>query len=424
MIKFLFKGLIRDKNRSLLPVIVVALGVFLSVLAHAWITGIFGQSIEFNANFSTGHMKIMTEAYFQNKNQRPNDLALMNTDQLLSEISRQYPNMEWAERIMFGGLIDVPDEEGETKAQGPASGFGIDLLSEDTKEIQRMNLEQSLKKGDFPSRPGEILISDDFFEKLGVKIGEPVTLISSTMFGGMAFYNFRIAGTVSFGSTVLDRGSIIADITDVRQALNMENATGEILGFLGEAYFYEEKVNRIIEAFNAKYHDPDDAFSPFMVSLRDQSNMALFVDFAGKMGTLISVIFIFAMSLVLWNAGLLGGLRRYGEFGVRLAIGEEKSHVYKTLIYESVMVGIIGSIIGSVIGISLSYYLQNHGFDTSSMMKEASIMMPTVFRAQVTSTSYYLGFIPGVASTTIGSMLAGIGIYRRKTAQLFKELES
>lgn len=424
MIKFLFKGLLRDKNRSLLPIIVVSLGVFLTVLFHAWITGILGQSIEFNAKFSTGHVKVVSNAYYENIDQKPNDLALMNVSDLRADLKKQYPDFVWAERILFGGLIDAPDENGETKAQGPAGGFGIDLLSGNTNEIERMNITKSLQKGRLPENPGEILISDEFFEKLGASIGDPVTLISSTMYGGMAFYNFIIAGTVEFGSTVMDRGSIIADINDVRQALDMSDATSEILGFDKSGFFDKERANEVITDFNRKYNDPEDEFSPLMISLRDQSSMGLFVDFAGAMGTFISMIFIFAMSLVLWNAGLLGGLRRYGEFGVRLAIGEEKSHIYKTLVYESVMVGIIGSVIGSVLGISLAFYLQNHGIDTSDMMKDATMMMPTVFKAQVTTASYYLGFIPGVASTTIGSMLAGIGIYKRKTAQLFKELES
>jgi putative ABC transport system permease protein len=35
---------------------------------------------------------------------------------------------------------------------------------------------------------------------------------------------------------------------------------------------------------------------------------------------------------------------------------------------------------------------------------------------------YYIGFIPGVISMLIGSALAGIVVYRRKMAELFKEL--
>jgi putative ABC transport system permease protein len=130
------------------------------------------------------------------------------------------------------------------------------------------------------------------------------------------------------------------------------------------------------------------------------------------------------MSLVFWNAGLLGGLRRYIEFGTRLAIGEDYSHIYKTMIYESVLIGTIGSVIGTTIGLLISLYMQKHGFDVGSLMKNATIMMPSVFHTRVTIIAFYIGFIPGIFSTVIGTMLAGIGIYKRKTAQLFKELEA
>ncbi|MDZ7633595.1 MAG: FtsX-like permease family protein [Bacteroidales bacterium] len=130
------------------------------------------------------------------------------------------------------------------------------------------------------------------------------------------------------------------------------------------------------------------------------------------------------MSLILWNAGLLGGLRRYGEFGMRLAIGEEKKHVYKTMLMESLIIGFFGSLAGVTAGMLISLYLQNTGIDLGVMMKNASIMMPQVFRAQITQETWYVGFIPGFISTQIGTMLAGLGIYKRQTAQLFKELES
>jgi putative ABC transport system permease protein len=129
------------------------------------------------------------------------------------------------------------------------------------------------------------------------------------------------------------------------------------------------------------------------------------------------------MSLVLWNAGLLGGLRRYGEVGVRLAMGESKGHVYRSLLAESVLIGLIGSVAGTALGLALSYWTQANGFDVSGFMKNSSMMMPGVFRTEVTSDSFYVGFVPGLFATFIGTALAGIGIYKRKTSQLFKELE-
>ena len=152
----------------------------------------------------------------------------------------------------------------------------------------------------------------------------------------------------------------------------------------------------------------------------------MFVDLSKSMGAIVTFIFMVAMSLVLWNAGLLGGLRRYGEIGVRLAIGEEKGHVYRSMIAESVLVGIAGTIVGTAIGLSLSYWLQTKGLDISEFTRNQAtgVMMPNVVRSRITPPDFYIGFIPGVISTVAGTMLSGIGIYRRKTAQLFKELES
>ena len=76
MIRFLINGLFRDKSRSRLPIIVVAIGVMLTVFMNAYITGFMGDTIEMNARFTHGHLKVMTRAYAENEGQLPNDLAM------------------------------------------------------------------------------------------------------------------------------------------------------------------------------------------------------------------------------------------------------------------------------------------------------------------------------------------------------------
>jgi putative ABC transport system permease protein len=120
----------------------------------------------------------------------------------------------------------------------------------------------------------------------------------------------------------------------------------------------------------------------------------------------------------------MSGLRRYGEVGVRLAVGESKGHVYRTMIMESLLTGIIGSVLGTIIGVSLSYYFQKHGLEMSGIMKGAKMMMSNKMRALVTPASFYIGLIPGLVATVLGTMIAGIGIFKRQTSQLFKELET
>src|SRR5450759_4055990 len=109
MIKFLFKGILRDKSRSLLPVIVVAMVVFLTVFMSVFLKGFFNDITEINAKFTTGHVKIMTHAYAENEDQLPNDLALLNVKALISQLKTDYPDMDWVARIHSGGLLDVPD---------------------------------------------------------------------------------------------------------------------------------------------------------------------------------------------------------------------------------------------------------------------------------------------------------------------------
>ena len=147
------------------------------------------------------------------------------------------------------------------------------------------------------------------------------------------------------------------------------------------------------------------------------------LDMAAVFGGAIIFIFIMAMSIVLWNAGLLGGLRRYGEMGLRLAIGERKGHIYRSLINESLIVGIIGSIFGTTFGLLFALILSK-GLDFSSIMQDSNMMMSGIMKAEITAESYYIGFIPGLFATILGAALGGIGIYKRQTAELFKELQA
>jgi putative ABC transport system permease protein len=424
MIKFLMKGILRDRSRSLFPVLTVTAGVFLTVVGFSWINGVQSNWVEVTANYQTGHLRVMSRAYAEEAEQSPNDLAFFGVNQLINNLGQDFPELTWTPRIKFGGLLDIPDENGETKVQGPCTGLAVDLLSKDSPEKDILNLEDSVFRGRLPEKSGEILITEEFAQRLGISMGEAATLISATMYGSMAFTNFTVTGTVRFGVTAMDRSTIIADISDVQNALNMENSAGEVLGFFKDNLYDNEEAKKIAARFNSRYSDPDDEFSPFMGTLLDQSGMEDYMNMIDQFGSVIIFVFLGVMSIVLWNAGLMGNLRRYGEIGVRLAIGEDKGHLYRTLITESLIIGSIGSVLGTILGLALSYYLQAKGINIAFMMKGSTLMMSDTFRADVNAVSHYIGFIPGLAATFLGSLISGLGIYKRKTSQLMKELET
>lgn len=296
-----------------------------------------GDIVDQNARFETGHVKVTTRAYLENKDQLPNDLALLEVDELIAKLKNQFPEVEWEKRIRFGGLLDAPDKNGLTKGQGPAAGMAVDLLSGEKQEIKRMNIPGAMVSGKIPIQNGQAIIGDDFAKKLEIGLG--------------------------------------------------------------------------------------DEFAPVMQSLKQQNDLASLIDYSESVSGLFVSLFVVAMSIVLWNTGLLGGLRRYQEFGIRLALGESKGAIYKSLLLEAALIGVIGSVVGTIIGLSATYYLQTNGIDIGQYLDDATMMMPSIIRAKVSPDLFVLGFIPGLFAMVFGAMLSGLAIYRRETATLFKELE-
>ena len=423
MFKFLLKGILRDRRRSLLPVIVVTIGVLCIVSLDGIIGGMMESMIRLTSNFQTGHIRVVTREYVKEEEQKPLDLALTGVGSLLEELHRNYPSVDWAPRIFFGGLLDIPDERGETKAQGPVVGQALDLLTAGSKEAERMGLSKALTEGKLISRQKEIMVSIDFAEKLGVKPGDTVTFFGATMYGSMAFQNYVVAGIVRFGTGMLDKGAVILDLADARQLLDMEDAAGEIFGFFPENIYDDALAGSIKQEFNASQQDNPDEYAPEMLQLTDLPLMSQMLNYMKAVSMGMLILMILALSIVLWNTGILGGIRRYNEFGMRLALGEEKRHIYRTLLNESLIIGVIGSVVGTLFGLFLSLLLSRYGLDYSASMENVSLMIDPVVRAKITPRMYFIGFIPGLLAMVIGTALAGRAIYKRSTATLFKESE-
>ena len=429
MIKFLTKGLLRDRSRSLFPIIVITLTVTLVVFSIGFMKGMMNSVFLDTAVISSGHTKIVTRAYKEESQQLPNDLALLDVNKLVSNLNSTYTDYFWTPRITFGGLLDVPDETGETKTQGPIFALGIDLLSKNSRQREIWKLDRFLVDGTFPTRSDDALISTKLAHQLDISPGDQVTVIASTMENAFATYNFNVVGTFNLRKGQVDKQMILVDISGARLALDMENAASEILGFTNTLYYNDEEVVELRTSYNSIHSDTNDIYSPVMLALRDVNQMGAMVDFNDAALAIMGGVFLLIVMIVLWNMGLMNGLRRYGEVGLRLAMGESKGQVYRSMITEAFLIGFVGTIMGTSLGLAITYYVQINGIDYTKGIEAmngaaSSIVMPNVFYAHVTPDLYYVGFFPGVLATVLGTMLAGLGIYKREMAQLFKELEN
>ena len=426
MIKFLTKGLLRDRSRSLFPVLVITLTVTLVIFTIGFMKGMMNNLLLDTAVILTGHEKIITRAYNEESQLMPNDLALLDVDQLIHDLNQDYPDFFWSPRITFAGLLDVPDENGETKSQGPVIAFGIDFFSDKSRQVEIWKLESSLVSGKLPENRNDALISSKLANQLNLSAGESVTFIGSTMDNAFTTYNFNVSGTFNLRKGQTDKQMMLVDLSGARLALDMDNAASAIFGFTHSLYYDDESAVTLRTDYNTK-SDSLDIFSPFMLALRDGNQMGTMVDISEAMLAIMGGVFLVVVMVVLWNMGLMNGLRRYGEVGLRLAMGESKGQVYRSMISEAVIIGLTGTVIGTGTGLALTYYVQENGIDYTKgieALSNSSMVMPNIFYAQVTPDLFYIGFVPGVLATVLGTMLAGLAIYKREMAQLFKELET
>ena len=92
MIKFLAKGLARDKTRSLFPTIIITITVAIVIFALGFMRGTLNSVFLDTAVIISGYEKVVTRAYKKEMQMLPLDLALMDIEKMISDLNRDHPN--------------------------------------------------------------------------------------------------------------------------------------------------------------------------------------------------------------------------------------------------------------------------------------------------------------------------------------------
>ena len=432
MIRWLVRGMLRDRTRSLFPFTVVTVGVALVIVLVGFMDGVLMGMMDMTAYLDTGHLRVVNKAFYDEEHLNPLDRALgsqKETGRWLKDNSD--PQIEWTPRIRWGAIMDVPDEHGETQSQTPVVGMALDLLSPGSPELERLNLAESLTHGRLPNRRGEIIVGYQLAQSLKLELGKPVTLIGRTFDGGLATDNYVVAGFVRFGVFAMDKKMALIDLADAQETFYMPDMVTDWLGYFPTHVSfldYDEYRSKLeLRLKGLVEHSPpgwahDDI--PLALSILDQRNIRPITDKFLIIRKFIIGIFLFLMAMVLWNAGILNGIHRYGEMGLRLAMGETPSRLILTLVAESLAVGVVGSVAGCAVGGACTYFLQEVGLNMGDAFAQSGLMLNDVVRARLSTDGFIRGVIPGLTASVLGTLVAGMTIFKRSEANLFRELEA
>ncbi len=432
MIRWLIKGMLRDRTRSLFPFIVVTVGVALVIVLVGFMDGVIMGMMDSTAHLDTGHLRVVNKPFYDEEHLNPMDRAL-GSQKVTGDWLRANsdPEIVWSPRIRWGAIMDVPDERGETRSQTPVMGIALDLLSQDSLELKRLNLAESLTRGRLPNKRGEILVGYQLAQTLALELNRPVTLIGQTFDGGMATDNFTVVGFVRFGIFAMDKKMALIDLVDAQETFYLEDIVTDWLGYLPSYVSFREydryrsrlefQMKTLINLHPSGWAKDD---FPIVVSILDQRNIRPIAEKFLVVRKFIIGIFLFLMVVVLWNAGILNGIHRYGEMGIRLAMGETHSHLLLSLVTESFVVGLVGSVAGCVLGGACTYALQEIGLNMGDAFAQSGLMLSDVARARLSVGGFVRGVIPGLTASVLGTFIAGLAIYKRSEANLFREQEA
>ena len=432
MIFFLFRGIFRDKSRFLFPFSVVSIGVALVVALVGFMEGVFMGMIDMTAKLNAGHLRLVNKPFYDEEHLYPLDRALAaqkETKRWLKKNSTY--DIEWTPRIRWGALIDVPDANGDTRSQTPVVGMALDLKSPNSSEIRRLQLVESLVKGQLPQDLNEMLMGNALAKDLNVALGQSVTVIGQSFDGGLVADNYLVVGLIRFGVTAMDKKMVLIDLADAQSTFYMDDMVTDWLGYLPSNLSFEHYVEakkNINSNLNTWRENPPKDWAkddqPITLSILDQQNMGSMVRTFTVIKSSVVGIFTFLMILVLWNAGVLSGIHRYGEMGLRLAFGESHWKLILTLGIEGLLIGILGSIVGCVLGGTFAWYLQEVGLNMGDTFAKSGLMINDVVRARLTLGGFIQGIVPGIFASVAGTLVASSTIFKRSEANLFRELEA
>jgi len=432
MIVFLFRGIFRDKSRFLFPISIVTIGVALVVALVGFMEGVFMGMIDMTANLDTGHLRLVNKPFYDEEHLRPLDRSLAAQKETLKWLEHNTnSDITWAPRIRWGALLDVPDANGNTKSQTPVVGMALDFKSSDSFEIKRLHLVESLLKGKLPLGKNEMIIGNQLAHSLKVSLGQSVTLLGQSFDGGLVADNYTIVGFIKFGVTTMDKKMVLIDLIDAQNTFYMDDTVTDWLGYFPSSFNFTNYVdvkNKINFNLNTWIKTPPKDWAkddiPITLSILDQQNIGSMVKTFTLIKSFVVGIFTFLMMLVLWNAGVLSGIHRYGEMGLRLAFGESHWKLIFTLGIEGLFIGILGSIVGCIIGGTFTWYLQEIGLNMGDAFSKSGLMINDVVRARLTLDGFIQGIIPGIFSSVTGTLIASLAIFKRSEANLFRELEA
>ena len=343
LFKMAFRDLGRNKRRTILSALAVAVGMGMLLMMSGVVVGEMQGALKNTIQLFSGHIQIRGLNYDENKISLKWEDLIENPQALIDTVTTQYPQIVAATpRLVASGIVT----RGENSR-------GVQVIGLDPESAANQVYRQGLVTGDFLTandREG-ILVGQPLADKLGLAVGEQINLLVNTSNGDVQEQMFTIRGIYSTNTFGYDESTVFLPLAKAQTITGAENRASLIFIMLKD----REQADAVAAALKSPNYT--------VVTWRDMNAMIVQVeDFANAYMTIFYLIVLGITATVVSNTLVMSVFERTREIGILAAIGMKGRRILAQFLTEAALIATLGVIGGIIFGGAITYYFGINGF--------------------------------------------------------------
>jgi len=365
-----WRNLGRNRKRTVLTALGLAVGFFAVVFIVGWSQGIMAEMVESATSLVNGQLEIHDAEY------RP-DRSIYDTiggrdgtdvEALLRTIDNDPSVTAAAPRVYAGGLI----------SSGQATSAGMFMGIDPTRELTLSRFLTPLVEGRMPV-PGrnELLVGTEMARQLDAGLGDELVVVSSAADGSMANDLFTLVGMFQTGLVELDATFAVMPIGDLQTLVVLPpNRIHEIAVSTVDPWIADETAARLRgHRWVAGIWQHLGRRAVEVVAWTTLNPAMLDYVALGESMYFVIIIIVFGIAIFgVANTMLMATYERRREFAVMLALGATPRAVRAVVLHEAVALGVISLALGAALTFPLMVWFHNAPPDMSWAISDVTIM--------------------------------------------------
>jgi ABC-type lipoprotein release transport system permease subunit len=336
-----YRDLGRNRRRSILSLVAVALGLALLLIMNGYISGVTEEATQNEIRLRSGHVQIRAASYEEEQLSLQWEDLIDDPDTVVARAAA-LPEVKVAAPVLWATTIlnTVDDSIG-------LRIYGIDVTSPLYAPIR-----ESLVAGEFlqPDDRGGVVIGQRLADTMGLALGQNVNLTVINADGEPDEANFTVRGLFNTGVPSYDESAIFMPLARA-QSFTVTNGHASAIVMMLNNQADAERAAGMLAAPEMKVLTWRDLNQVLLQTM--ETGMAFYL--------LLDLIVMVIVAVIIANTLLMAVFERIREMGILAALGMKGRQIMLMFLLEATILALGGIAVGIVLGSAGVGYLATQG---------------------------------------------------------------